>query len=476
MSDGLPSRWKNVLGKAARPGNSVTFLIDGPRTFAAMHAAIITARGPGHYIYLLGWSMDLDVTLVPGKDDTTFLALAKAAAAGGVQIRVMLWDQVGTTNSSQITALNQVENCVAILDNHTLIVGAHHQKVLIVRGGRGLTAFCGGIDIFKNRVQTVPGEPWSPYHDVHCQIVGPAASDLANVFVQRWRENPDTARFDKPPQGEALAGEKDAFTNTTGGDSAASYGPQVVRIGRTLNRPGGFSSCAIEHSVDSLMTAAIGAARRFIYIEDQYLVLEKAARLMQRQLEKLQGIVIVIPHHAITDFPGVVNARATFLKILSPQPSKKVRVLYRYTPGKVKFGAHSYVHSKTWIFDDELAVIGSANCNNRGWNHDSEVVALIADGPADAKAPSFPQQLRSALWAEHLGLDSPVKVQDAVASLSLWDAGNLPQTAGVLPYDPLDHVPSRIGRFAEWAAGGGATDADPDASGLARCPDALNVR
>src|SRR5689334_1684821 len=120
MSDGLPSRWKDVLGRAARPGNSVTFLIDGQRTIAAMYAAIVTARGPGHYIYLLGWNLDLDVPLVLGKDDTTFLALVKAAAAGGVQIRVMLWDQPGMVNSSQVKALNQVKNCVALLDNHTL--------------------------------------------------------------------------------------------------------------------------------------------------------------------------------------------------------------------------------------------------------------------------------------------------------------------------------------------------------------------
>lgn len=49
---------------------------------------------------------------------------------------------------------------------------------------------------------------------------------------------------------------------------------------------------------------------------------------------------------------------------------------YRVSP---VFGRHTYVHPKCWVFDDELAVIGSANCNRRRWEHDSEIGAFVFD-------------------------------------------------------------------------------------------------
>ena len=68
----------------------------------------------------------------------------------------------------------------------------------------------------------------------------------------------------------------------------------------------------------------------------------------------------------------------------------KTKVLARYlkpigaAPSPPDAGSSlTYVHSKIWIMDDRFAVIGSSNCNNRGYNHDSEVVAGIYDESQD---------------------------------------------------------------------------------------------
>jgi len=97
------------------------------------------------------------------------------------------------------------------------------------------------------------------------------------------------------------------------------------------------------------------------------------------------------------------------------------------------YGDHTYVHSKAWVFDDELAVIGSANCNRRGWESDSEVDAFIFDDAAPSGgALTFAQQFRRDLWAEHLGVPAS-SVVDGVASAGLWLGSSL--TMRVKSYD-----------------------------------------
>jgi phosphatidylserine/phosphatidylglycerophosphate/cardiolipin synthase-like enzyme len=74
-----------------------------------------------------------------------------------------------------------------------------------------------------------------------------------------------------------------------------------------------------------------------------------------------------------------------------------------------------YIHSKTWIFDDELAIIGSANCNRRSWEHDSEVAAVILDTRKVDGGATFAQALRMKLWAGHLGTGKKSSLTDLPA-------------------------------------------------------------
>ncbi|XP_047315494.1 phospholipase D zeta 1-like isoform X2 [Impatiens glandulifera] len=73
-----------------------------------------------------------------------------------------------------------------------------------------------------------------------------------------------------------------------------------------------------------------------------------------------------------------------------------------------------YVHSKIMIIDDRVALIGSANINDRSLlgSRDSEIGVVIEDrelvdssmGGKPWKAGKFSSSLRLSLWSEHLGL------------------------------------------------------------------------
>src|SRR5439155_18796674 len=119
--------------------------------------------------------------------------------------------------------------------------------------------------------------------------------------------------------------------------------------------------------------------------------------------------------------------------------------------------------------DDELAIIGSANCNRRGWESDSEVVAVILDKPNSVTNCSFAQTLRAKLWAEHLGVDE-VKVRDGLASKDCWpksdsDSGDFwrAQPSGKCCVQWYD-LSKETGDRGDWDA------IDPGDGGLRACP------
>lgn len=469
-----------------RDGNDVTYFIGGAETFQAMCDAIKTARKPGHYICLLGWYLDLGLDLT-GKDESrsptavghapypenSMLRLFERAANDGAQIRVMLWDQPLLTNSAQVDVIDRlgftntkgvpvkdrlsVRDVAAILDNRTmppiqlklsdearryrdampatmsydinrLTVASHHQKVLLVRGELGLIAFCGGVDINEDRVHEVSAG--APQHDVHCRIKGPAAHDLVDVFLHRWKAHPSHVSIDKLKHLTALS-DRSAQGRPKKGTHSVRIAQNAILVSEH------YDACSIERSIEDVLLAAINKANRFIYIEDQYLGNLRAAEAIKKRLDQLQHVTIIVPHPAIE--PVFPWRRKEFLEILgyknhsTGKQEAKVRAYYKLDRDTHKFGPHSYVHSKTWIFDDELAVIGSANCNNRGWGYDSEVIAAIYDKIESVSDPGFAQQLRTRLWSFHLGVDeSKVRHGYAPEVMNLWR--NLPRRASVWPY------------------------------------------
>lgn len=442
--DGQPCR---VWG-----GNQVNELIDGPQTFWTMVQDIRGAGGPRSYIYLIGWWLTDSFNLVPGDNTSTIRSLFQAASNRDVEIRAMLWKQKSFSgyfgfpgqNAAEVDRINALPTGGAILDNRTLNFGSHHQKILIINGCYGLTAFCGGIDINPDRLHANGNfgvtQAGAPMHDVHCRIKGPAAWDLLNIFVERWYDHPD--RLNLPAGKQGLIGVRFPPAPPAPLPGQTNF----VQIGRTygngtahLGIPGAASYGGYrfaprgEQTARQMILHAIRKARKFIYVEDQYLVNPEVRDALIAALHHVAHITILIPEDRISDLPQVHYRRWQFINPLRKAGGGKVRVFYLTAPGDF----HTYVHAKTWIFDDEYAIIGSANCNRRSYTHDSEVVAGICDQGTGDKW-RLPHRLRIKLWSEHLGV-APLAVVDGVLSAPLWLAP--PPGARVAPYDEWTPFP-----------------------------------
>lgn len=140
---------------------------------------------------------------------------------------------------------------------------AFHQKIAVVRNETGIHSYCGGIDLAANRLDDRDHGRRKPYHDVHARVDGLAAGELATTFSERWERTASTPlALDAPG---AL-------------DDLPTSGSDIVQVGRTYFGPDpsdtsrqlGFAPAGERTILDTLL-AAIGQARRYIYIEDQYL-------------------------------------------------------------------------------------------------------------------------------------------------------------------------------------------------------------
>jgi phosphatidylserine/phosphatidylglycerophosphate/cardiolipin synthase-like enzyme len=495
MHDPLDSnrdRWFNNT-PAVTDGNEVKYLIRGTDAYEDMASCIRAAgspvtrdlprQGPA-VIYLLGWDLNgnsyFGTELVAGDGESTVEKLFQKASANGAEIRVMAWANGVMTPFEKpstiyaIDAINRIPTGRGIVDWKTGIwwnppvtnsffhIGAHHQKVLVTRGPGKVAAFLGGIDIDPTRIDKPAKNAILDFgwQDVHCRIVGPAANSVMLLFRQRWDDyingNDKDANHDqhKPTFKDAL---DEAKRNRLTADQIppdavakvdnAPY-RQSVQICRTFHSglydriaPGGLGG---EKTIRDLVKRAVGQAERFIYMEDQYLFSMEISDALKAALAKasFRCLIILITHDE--QINAEIGGQGSYRRALFIQNLKS-------GPGgeKVKVFKHKsrYVHAKIYLVDDKFAIIGSANCNRRGMQHDSEVAAGIFDRSSDKEEVlHFARRLRMRLWATHFNFSGQsndpnrptnddsefCEVADGVGSAVHWM--KLPPNARVMPY------------------------------------------
>jgi phosphatidylserine/phosphatidylglycerophosphate/cardiolipin synthase-like enzyme len=422
-----------------------------------MGQAIGKASGPKDFIYIAGW--DFSTSTLMGQPNVG--DLLKLADQRGVVIRALFWmnSKPGQrpngfasgpppNNAPMVQFIENLKNGAAIHDSRHLNFGSHHQKLLAVKHGDDVTAFCGGLDIHPQR--RTPG-----WHDVHCMVEGPGAQALAAVFLERWSEHPwlklaKASSFIVPPTQKSV-GEQYVKVLRTYGNGSAHGGLDIpmgtatiggaIQLG-TIRAPGtyAFAPNGAKKIVEFLRDA-IANTQRFIYIEDQYLIQSTpmealggqsiadilASKLKENEFKKIV-ILIARTDHIHGELFQTWKRRRAFVNKLRSAAADKVIVCHYAARDTARF-----VHAKAWIFDDEVALIGSANCNRRGYSHDSEVAVAVSDeNPPPAGAGSggnetpgevagqrlfLAHSLRINLWKKHL----KPKVGAAPATRDLLD-------------------------------------------------------
>jgi phosphatidylserine/phosphatidylglycerophosphate/cardiolipin synthase-like enzyme len=463
----VTTNWRTFFDRAERA--HAEFLLDGEATYAAMKAAIRKADSNDHYVYILGWMLQDDFALTADSPETLFELLKDVASKGkpgdkGVEIRGLIWDNPLHEEDTEkaIGRLNKLKNTQFFKDPHTFYreesnrylqnvtrttivillayfprlalvlkqgwpkywellnrpwgtvrnLGAHHEKVVIVKGRDGLVGFCGGLDFSSTRVikkTKNPGPRFPGYHDAACKVDGRAAFELLKKFVLRWDNHPGARSMKLLGATEPQPAPAPPLPSAPPPAPPIAYAPYVQVIG-TYNPPRGrhgtIGPMPRDRSARKAYFDIIENAESYIYIEDQYLVnLDIAKRLNKKIREpKFEYLTIVIQQASETTDMLIPNRkRAEFINTVygdAPNSARqKVTVCVidkarweheRYHPG---------LHAKVLIADDTIAIIGSPNINRRSLTLDSETAVVLFD---EKLFPwSFARRFRQATWKEY---------------------------------------------------------------------------
>ena len=397
-----------------------SFLIDGAAYFAAFVGAVENARKA---VYIAGWDINSRVSLV--RDSTQLSAAYRldrflnrmASGSKDLQIHILAWD------FAMIFALERElfpvfkfewtsdRSIHYHMDSHHPLGASHHQKIVVVDDS---VAFVGGLDLTKVRWDTPEhkaddfrridpdGRSYPPFHDVQVAVDGDAAAALGDLFRIRWQRA--TGEHLPPPEAQ----DSDAWP----GDLEPDLRNIDVGIARTEPAYGEQQEV---REVEALYRESIAAARKYIYIENQYLTSSAVEKAMQARLTEPSGpeMVIVLPFASTgwLEESTMDTGRALLLqRLFAADLFDKLRVYYPVIPGESQTPIK--VHAKLMIVDDELVHAGSSNLSNRSMGLDTEcdlaVEALSDAGVADALA-----RLRCSLLGEHLGCTAGA-VQDSL--------------------------------------------------------------
>ncbi|MFC9651348.1 MULTISPECIES: phospholipase D family protein [unclassified Streptomyces] len=450
--------------------NQVSFFITGEEAFEDIGDRLEYEAGKDAEAYFLGWSYDHKLPMRPNPPTPGLANLSQLLshfdAKGGV-VRAMLWDNSimtgGAGTPDAVKFINGLSHGKAILDRRTPLAGAHHQKIQAFVTGpdaeepRASLAYCGGMDLWGDRIGP------QGLHDVHCKIFGDGANELIKVFVERWNDHQDHGADLKPAYrslGPDNGGDLvqvcrtyprfessylyslllNRFAAPINQALATGGGPRSgdMTVNRTTRFYRFYDPSQGVQQIGRAVRKAITEAKKFIYLEDQYLVHKWVGQELAKKLANSGTdfrLVILVLHPDAADIEQVWPRRREVLAPLQAvdPTQKRWRVLHRRLDRP-----HSYVHSKTWIFDDELVITGSANADRRGYTYNSEADVVVAGDLTGARRSAFgattvAQDLRCRLFAKHLG-GRPAAYLNPKQALARW-LGPYSQT-NVAVFDP----------------------------------------
>lgn len=332
----------NATKSPVSEGNEVAILKNGEEKFPIMLDALNKAK---HHIHLEYYIYDHDDI------GTQIIDILIEKAKQGVIVR-FLYDAFGSAkigkaavkklNAAGIEALPVNKIRFRLLANRNNY--RDHRKIIIIDGNE---VFTGGINVSDKYINN--GKYKLYWRDTHLHIRGPGAWYFQYIFLTNWifakKEIPDLNR-------EYFNGH---YKN---------YGDKIVQVAQ--------SGPSIIPAIMLSTASAIYSAKKRVYITTPYFIPVESVSDAIKQIGRAGvDVRLIVPRVGDSK---LVNAAA--YSYYSELLANNVRVFF-YEKG--------FVHAKTMLVDDDLAIVGSANMDVRSQELNFEVNTLVYNSETNAQ-------------------------------------------------------------------------------------------
>jgi len=332
--------------------DALDLYVDGASAYAAIVRAIEAATQHVHLEYYI---------FEPDRIGTRLRDLLVAKARAGVTVRLLV-DGSGSSNLSKrfLRPLRAAGAEVAWFNPISLrwirtrrVDFRCHRKIVVCDG---VVGFTGGMNVADAQSAELSPKYW---RDTHLRIEGAAVLSLQRLFIEDWYFATEAL----PPNPGDLFRLRDGtgthVVQIVGSgpdhDQLTIHGTYFTAITRASSRIWLTTPYFVPD--DAIVTALCTAAQRGVDV---------------RLLVPLRGDSRLIDLAARSYMPELV--------------ASGVRV-FEYVP--------RFIHAKTIVIDDDLAIVGSANLDNRSFRLDFELTALVYDRDLTTRlAAAFEVDLR----------------------------------------------------------------------------------
>ena len=262
----------------------------------------------------------------------TILDVLEEKAKEGVDVRV-IYDDMGcilTLPTGYEKTLREKGIQCQIFNPFIPILSSHfntrdHRKICVIDGNVGFT---GGINLADEYINGY--EKHGHWKDTAILLKGEAVFSLTTIFLSMW----------------------DYLIKKEGEDYAAYYPDSWDENAQGIVQPFADNPLDDEAVGETVYLNLINKAKRYVYITTPYLILSnEMVTAMNTAAKSGVDVRIITPH--VPDKWYVHAVSRSYYEMLVEAGVK----IYEYTPG--------FVHAKTFVVDDEYAVVGTINLDYR---------------------------------------------------------------------------------------------------------------
>ena len=320
-------------------GNITELLIDGEQAFSEIFEGISQAKS---YILLQfyivkndGLGKQLKSALLQ-KLDQGVKVYFLCDAIGSAALPTDYFSELQKAGAEAVTF-----RCMTKFSRRMQLNFRNHRKIVVIDGR---TAYVGGHNVGDEYLGKLAR--LSPWRDTHVKITGPAALSVQLVFVEDW--------YWVTQQIPSLVWKPNLPDEVGQRVLALPTGPADL-----------MDTCSL------FFVHAINSARKRCWIVSPYFVPDESV-VSALQLAALRGVDVRILLPEKADHKLVYLAGFSYFHEILDSGIK----LYRYKKG--------FLHQKVMLVDDQLALVGTANFDNRSFRLNFEITMVFADQECNA--------------------------------------------------------------------------------------------